>query len=198
MSPVSNPFAGKIATGTLSTATLNAGQLLRPFPEFQNVVISSWYVGNSTYNSLQARFQKRFGQGSGGGVINVAYTWSKLLSNTDSSAGASIQDWNNIAAGKSLSADNAAQRLVISYAVDLPLGKGKALFSGANSVVNAIISGWGVNGVTTFQSGLPLIITSGATNVLNSTFGAGTIRPNVVAGCEKSLPGSAVDRLSRV
>ena len=76
------------------------------------------------------------------------------------------------------------------------MGKGQALFRNANAVVNQIVSGWGINGVTTLQSGLPLAITSGATNVLSSTFGAGTIRPNVVAGCDKSMPGSAVDRLN--
>ena len=193
---VKNPFAGKILVGTLASGTLNAGQLLRPFPQYQNVQIPSWYVGNSTYNSLQARFQKRFGQSSGGGVFNVAYTWSKLLSNTDSVAGSAVQDWNNVAAGKSLSSDNAAQRLVINYVIDLPIGHGKALLPNLNGVLNQVVSGWGVNGITTLQSGQPLTITSGSTNILNSTFGAGTIRPNVVAGCKKDVGGSAVDRLN--
>ena len=194
LTQVSNPFSGKIATGALANPTVNAGQLLRPYPEFQNVQVPSHYVGNSTYNSLQTRFQKRFG--SEGGAVNVAYTWSKLLSNTDSSNNAAIQDWNNIAGGKSLSADNVAQRLVLSYVYDLPFGKGKALFRGAHGIADKLVSGWGVNGVTTIQSGLPLVITSGATNVLGSTFGAGPIRPNVVAGCDKSGHGSAVDRLN--
>src|SRR5208337_2618776 len=38
----------------------------------------------------------------------------------------------------------------------------------------------------------PLAITSAAPNVLSSLFGAGTIRPNVVAGCNKSVAGSIV------
>jgi hypothetical protein len=105
------------------------------------------------------------------------------------------QDWNNISAGKALDGNNAASRLVISYVYDLPFGKGKTLFGNAPTVVDAVISGWGVNGVTTIQSGFPLQITYGGTNNLG-TFGAGTVRPNVVAGCQETLPGSAVDRLN--
>jgi len=66
----------------------------------------------------------------------------------------------------------------------------------ARGIVNGLVSGWGVNGVTTFQSGFPLSISYGGNNILSSTFGAGTIRPNVIAGCRKSLSGSAVDRFN--
>ena len=199
LNQVPNPFRSVVLPGgTLASSTINAGQLLRPYPEYQNVGIPSWYVGNSTYNSLQAKFQKRL---THGGIIAVAYTWSKLISDTDSVAGAAAsntcQDYYNLAGCKSLSSDNAAQRLVISYTTDLPFGRGRALFNGANSVVNAIISGWGVNGVTTLQSGLPLSIQYGGTNVLGSTFGAGPIRPNVVAGCQENMPGSAEEKLTR-
>jgi hypothetical protein len=190
---VANPFAGQVLPGgTLASSTINAGQLLRPYPEYQNVAIPWYFVGFSNYESLQAAFQRRLGAA---GTINVAYTWSKLLSNTDSNAGAQVQDYNNLAAGKSLSADNVAQRLTIAYTADLPFGRGKALFGGANGVVNAIVSGWGINGVTTFQSGLPLSLSYGGTNDLG-LFGAGTIRPNVIAGCKETEPGSPEQRLT--
>ena len=67
---------------------------------------------------------------------------------------------------------------------------------GAGGVVNGLVSGWGVIGVTTIQSGFPLSISYGGNNILGSTFGAGTIRPNVIAGCQESLPGSPVDRFN--
>ncbi len=79
LTQVPNPFFGKIAIGPLANATVNAGQLLRPYPQYQNVLIPSWNVGNSTYHSLQTRFEKRFG--NLGGTLMVNYTWSKLLSN---------------------------------------------------------------------------------------------------------------------
>jgi len=53
-----------------------------------------------------------------------------------------------------------------------------------------------VNGVTTLQSGLPLSLTYGGTNDLTS-LGAGSIRPNVVAGCNPNEPGSAEQKETR-
>ncbi len=203
LTQVPNPFLGQIAIGPLANVTVNAGQLLRPYPQYQNVLVPFRNVGNSTYNSFQSRFEKRF---NNLGTLMVNYTWSKLLSDvgtasvigTFASPGGTngIQDWNDISSAKALDPNNASQRLVISYVYDLPIGRGRALLGSARGVINDLVSGWGVSGVTTIQSGFPLSITYGGNNVLNSTFGAGTIRPNVIAGCQKSLPGSAVDRFN--
>ena len=62
-------------------------------------------------------------------------------------------------------------------------------------VTGKLVSGWRVNGITTFQGGFPLPLTAQATT-LASTFGAGTTRPNVIAGCNKIIGGSAQSRLS--
>jgi hypothetical protein len=60
-------------------------------------------------------------------------------------------------------------------------------------LLNALVSGWGVNGISTFQSGAPLTFAV-ATNNTNS-FG-GTPRPNVVAGCDKTVSGTAQSRVN--
>lgn len=204
LTQVPNPFFGKITIGPLANATVNAGQLLRPYPQYQNVFNPFWNVGNSTYNSLQASFQERFG--NSGSTLMVNYTWSKLLSDVGTASvigtfavptGANgIQDWNNIASAKALDPNNVAQRLSIGYVYYFPIGSGRALMRSAHGVINNLVSGWGVSGITTLQSGFPLSISYGGNNILSSTFGAGTIRPNVIAGCQKSLPGSAVDRFN--
>ena len=200
LNQVTNPFAGLVSIGSLANSTINAGQLLRPFPQYQTVGVESLNIGNSTYHSLQTHFQKSFRRGN---TLMVNYTWSKALDNVGSlpvtgfaapAGGNSIQDWTNISANKALSPANVAQRAVIAYVYDLPFGRGRKLLGNANKVVSAIVSGWGLNGVTTIQSGQPLTITYSGTNILNSTFGAGGIRPNVVAGCEKTLPGSPIER----
>src|SRR5207249_11314150 len=95
----------------------------------------------------------------------AAYTNAKLISNTDtltdwleggtSGGSGPIQDWNNLKREKSLSAQDVAQRLVISYVLDLPFGKGKKYFSGVSGAGGKVVSGWGVDGVTTFQRGFP-------------------------------------------
>ena len=65
----------------LSGPTVAAGQLLRPYPQFGRVLELDPHDGKSNYNALQVSFLKRFG---GNGILSVAYTWSKLMSNTDS------------------------------------------------------------------------------------------------------------------
>jgi hypothetical protein len=77
--------------------------------------------------------------------------------------------------------------------MDIPVGKGRKYLSNANSFVNAAIGGWGVEGVTTIQSGFPLHF--GTNQNLTNSQGGGS-RPNVVAGCDESVSGSAQSRLN--
>jgi hypothetical protein len=106
-----------------------------------------------------------------------------------------LQNWHNLRAEKSLASYDVAHRAVISYVLDLPFGNGKKFFPGAAGLVDKVISGWGVNGVTTFQSGFPLFF-SALPTTLSTTFGAGAPRPMVVAGCNKEVNGRAQARLN--
>ena len=118
-----------------------------------------------TYNSLQATVTKRF---QGGGTLLVAYTNAKLMSNTDTLTSwleggttggvGGVQDWNNLAGERSLSSQDVSQRLVVSYVLDLPFGHGKKFLSGVTGVTGKLVSGWGFDGITTFQRGFPLKI----------------------------------------
>jgi len=198
---VSNPFHNYLSTtiGQLSATTVSAGQLLRPFPQYLGFTNSAPMVANSTYHSLQTKVERRF---KSGGTILATYTWSKLLSNTDtltswleSSTAGAVQDWNNIAAEKSLASYDVPHRVVVSYVLDLPVGNGRRFLGGAHGFANKTVSGWGINGISTFQSGFPLVLTAQPT-VLSTSFGAGTPRPNVVAGCSKFVSSSPVNRLN--
>src|SRR4029077_7964665 len=73
-----------------------------------------------------------------------------------------------------------------------PFGKGKKFFSGVSGPVGKIVSGWGVDGITTLQRGFPLKFFTFNPTVL---FGAGA-RPNRVPGCKAELSGSAESRLN--
>ena len=199
---VPNPFFGKLPAGansTLTGATIRAGQLLRPFPQYINVTNASPYTGNAIYNSLQAKYQKRF---NAGGTILVSYAWSKLIGNADGLSGflesqvGSVQNWSNLRAERAVVSFDVPQHLVVSYVYDLPFGKGKHFLGNVGGVADKIVTGWGVSGVTTLQSGYPLQITAQGNN-LSSFFGAGTIRPNFVGGCEQTISGSQQSRLNQ-
>jgi Carboxypeptidase regulatory-like domain len=191
--PITNPISSP--NPSLSTPTILAGQLDRPYPQYTNLQLAQFGCCGSTYNSLQATVTRRF---QGGGTLLVAYTNAKLLSDTDTQTSwlengntggvGQVQDWNNLKGEKSVSSQDVSQRLVVSYVLDLPFGHGKMFLNGLSGVANKVVSGWGVDGVTTFQRGFPLKISwSGSSTALeNAGLGISNVRPNVVAGCDKS------------
>ena len=195
---VPNPFFGIAALGPLSRSTTTLGQLLLPFPQFGSTADSGSYSGNSTYNSLQMKAEKRFG---GAGMVLAAFTFSKVISDIetvtkwlDNPGLADPQNWTNLRSEKSLSSYDSRRRMTIAYVNDLPFGKGKRFLPGVKGAADLLISGWGVNGTTTFQDGFPLNFT--ASPNLASGFNTG-LRPNIVAGCDSKIDGAAQDRLGR-
>ncbi len=196
---VANPFFDPVS-GTayaLGTATTTVGQLDRPFPQYLGLSYAGQGSYDSSYESFQLTVQRRF---AGAGSLLVAYTNSKLLSNTDTLtnwlevAAGGIQDNNNNRAERSRSSQDVPQRLVISYVLDLPFGHGKRFMSGATGFVDKVIGGWGVDGVTIFQSGFPLVFSNGAPN-FTTLYGGGS-RPNFVPGCNKGAPASGAAKLN--
>jgi len=201
LTPVPNPFFDS-ATGTafaLGSATTTIGQLNRPFPQYSSLRLAGQGNFDSSYNSFQLTVERRF---PSGGSLLVAYTNAKLLSDADTLtnwlevATGSIQDHTNLRGERSLSSQDVSQRLVISYVLDLPFGRGKRFLSSVSGVKEKIVGGWGIDGVTTFQKGFPLVFSNGAPNY-TTLFGAGS-RPNFVAGCNKGTSaGSKAAKLNQ-
>ena len=196
---VPNPFYDS-TTGTayaLSGPTTTVGQLSRPYPQYNSLRLAGQGNYDSTYHSLQLTAERRF---ASAGSLLVAYTNSKLISDADTltnwlevSTG-SIQDHNNLKGERSLSSQDVPQRLVISYVLDLPFGRGKKYLSDATGVMDKVVGGWGVDGVTIFQKGFPLVFGNGVANY-TTLFGAGS-RPNFVSGCSKGSPVSGSAKLN--
>jgi hypothetical protein len=133
--------------------------------------------GNMMYNSLQAVLQKTMGRGL---QYQVSYTYSKCMSDSTGYYGAwsnalsGSAYWQNIYDSKSEWAPcyYDATHILSAYAVyELPFGRGKALASDANKVVNAIIGGWAVSPIVTFRTGFPMPV-SGASDE-SGTFSRG-------------------------
>ena len=197
-SPVNN------LPGGLGQGNLIQGQLDRPYPQYSGLNLNGYGCCGSSYNALQATVKKRF---SAGGTMLVSYTNAKLMSNTDTLTSwleggttggvGGIQDWNNLAGERSLSSQDVSQRLVVSYVLDLPFGHGKKYLAGLNGFAGGFVSGWGLDGITTFQRGFPVKLSWGGGNALTAAgLGIGSLRPDVVSGCDKSVSGSAVRRLT--
>ena len=197
---VANPLAGKLATASsYNGATVDEGQLLRPYPQFGNITNAAANDGVSVYHSLQATYQKRFHTA---GTFFAAYTFSKLIGNVDSKTGfldanstGAYQDNTNLAGERSLESFDVPQRLVLNYSLQLPIGKNQKFLSNIGDGLNRVVNGWRLSSVTTFQSGYPLALTAQANDLANN-LGGGTIRPDRVPGCSAKVSGSALTRLN--
>ena len=208
---VPNPFFGSITnpSSPLSQPTVAAGYLLKPFPQYDRALADDPRRGFSSYNSLQISVNKRLWSD---GQIVGAYTWSKLISNTDNITSfldqgnifsGQVQDNTNIGrAERSLSAYDIPQNLTFAYVLPLPLGKGRAFAYDTNSVISNLIGGWNLQGLTTLRSGTPIGMVEFSSPIMQQ-FGAGNgfiwapgayIRPDVVPGCRKTVSGSRYTR----
>lgn len=188
---VPNPFFGIITNplAPLSQPRVQLGQLLKRWPQYTSVVpILPAFQGlepsadsfRSSYDALQLEFQKRY---SSGLQVQLAYTWSKNLTNTDSFEAGYLgpaigyQDNYNYAGERSLSAADVAHRLAIAHVYDLPFGKGKTFGSNWPGPVDKILGQWQFSGITTVASGYPMGISQ--TGQTTGAFGGGN-RPNWV------------------
>jgi hypothetical protein len=115
-------------------------------------------IGNSAYNSLQASLDKRFSHGL---QFTAAYTFSKSFDEASSFEG--ILNPIDPGRSRSLSTFDARHRIVLSYYWQVP----KSSFGG---VAGALVNGWALSGITTFQTGFPIRILSSADNELMYSF----------------------------
>jgi len=189
---VANPFFGQIPrSSSLGDPTIPLAQLLKPFPRFTTVSLYRNNVGNTNYNALQAKLEKRFSRGLS---FLMSFTRSKLIDEASSVFDASIltgpvanfpvADSLNRRLERDLSSGDIPNVFVTSFTYELPFGPGKAFRPGG--VWEAILRDWELSGVITLQSGLPLAVTQ-VTN-FNAFAGFGTQRPNRID--DPSLPSS--------
>jgi hypothetical protein len=142
---VANPFAGLLPGETLNNATAQRQQLLRPFPQFQNIDTRA-YDGSSRFDSAQFRLERRF---RGGYTVLGAYTWSDFkekvtrLNDTD-------PDYE-----ERLNNTQLPHRLVVNGIWEIPFGQGRHWGNESNPIVNGLIGNWSISAIWNWQSGRP-------------------------------------------
>lgn len=180
-----NPFRNQLPAGAI--AAFNATQIgrerfLRPFPHFDSVN-NSRFDGYSWYHSLQVNIEKRFSKGY---TMMGNYTFSKFMQASE------VLNQDDARPTEVISDFDRPHRLTVSGIWDLPFGKGRKFGQNVNSVGNALIGGWQLNGIYTYQSGSPLgfgnIIFNGDINNVALSRGEQTVERwfNTEAGFEKA------------
>jgi hypothetical protein len=183
---VANPFyLHPNAGGILAGPQVRRAQLLRPFPQFGEIVGARDTGGRSWYNGLVMSAKKRLTRGL---QFEGSYAWSKTLDFGEDT----VQNEYDKLASRAIAQTDIAHRFVVSYIYELPFGRGRPWANTSSGLANWLIGGWQVNGITTYQSGLPLAITASNT--------AGLFNPRTSAnnnGRSGKLSGRAQDRLVR-
>jgi hypothetical protein len=143
--PVANPFAGLLPQApSLNGATVTQQQLLLPFPQFQAITENDLSIGYASYDSLQAKIEKRFAQNF---HAVLSYTWDKALQATNYLNNG--QDPIHKLA-RTLSSFDEPYRISLSGGYELPK------LEHVNRYARGALGGWQANMITTWQAGRPV------------------------------------------
>ena len=166
-----------------SNATV--GQLLRPFPQFGAITTNCCLenLGQSTYNALQTKVERRFRNGLN---LLASYTYSKTITDADSSFSTltgfnsqvfGAQNPYNLRGEKAVSYQDIPHAFVLSYMYEFPVGPGKKYLN--HGVASKVLGGWQIGGVHRYQIGSPTVINEFATA---NPYSGGNYRLSAVSG----------------
>ncbi len=168
---VANPYLGIIpASSSLGGATIAQQQLLRAYPRFTNVALFRDNVGDSEYEALQTKLEKRLSHGL---TLTFAYTFSRLIDD------ASTYFSQTIFTGPTLTTIGAADAFNRKLERDVSTGDIPQVFSASWMYdIPRVwkISGWQLAGLVRIQSGDAVPVTQATNNL--SAFGYAVQRPN--------------------
>ena len=193
---VPNPFFGLPAGQgfNVTSPTVPRRQLLRPFPQFGDILMRQSTLGENTYNAAIFKFEKRVSNGWGG---RVNYTYSRIEDNQFgegnfySRNSTEAQDAYNIDAEYSIGILDVPHKLTFSPIIELPFGSGKRWATGGVSA--AILGNWVVSSVITLESGFPISLNANSNDL--SGLGGRMQRVNLGTG-DLETEGSRIDRIT--
>ncbi|HTS59341.1 MAG TPA: carboxypeptidase-like regulatory domain-containing protein [Terriglobales bacterium] len=139
---------------------------LQQYPQFGNgsygtgngVIINGYMRGDSEYNSLQTKVQKRL---TGHFTTLATFTWGKLMTNDGNppldfvgAHNGAPQDWRDLQYEHSVSPQDVKYQFTGEASYDLPVGKGQTV--NLEGVSNAILGGWTTNAILYLSTGVPV------------------------------------------
>jgi hypothetical protein len=130
------------------------GERLVPF----GPVTATRYIGESDYNALQTKIEKRFHKGLS---LLTSYTWAHAIDNTPGGIcnnGASARDCGpdnptNLNLDRGNAETDVRHRFTFANVWDFPLGRGRRWGSDMNRGLDAAVGGWQFNNIVVWQSG---------------------------------------------
>ena len=171
-------------TGFLTSASSNILDQLRPFRGYRGInMITPQF--NSNYHSLQVSGQRRF---TGASQVNLAYTWSKNLTDSPNDRTNAPQNSYDIRSEYQRATLDRKHVLSVNYIYELPFYRSQQGFTGK------LLGGWQASGILVYNSGLPF---SAVTSLFDAS-GLGNIpvlqagnRPNLLCDPNANAPHTA-------
>ncbi len=135
----------------------NQTQFVRPFPDLSAGTQDS-YEGQSMYNSLQTKLQKRYANGLN---FLATYTWSHALDDSGSPLGGGVGSRNTnlipLIDEYTNSAFDIRNRFTFNGFYELPFGRGRAHMN-HGGWTNFVAGGWATSLTFVAQSGSPFTV----------------------------------------
>src|SRR5262249_15786415 len=114
--------------------------------------------GNSSYEGLIARFQRRMETGFN---LQIAYTFAKTLADAwQSNVNAYAQIAASFRCNKGPATFDVRQRAVASAVWELPVGRGRRIGTHMPKAADLALGHWNITAITTFATGNPLYLTA--------------------------------------
>ena len=179
-------------------------------PQFSSLFAWS-SIGTSSYNALQFTLRHPTSHGL---TTDIGYTLSKSLDigsgaersnefSTDSFGDqVGIQNSWNPKRNKAPSDFDSRQLVTVDAVYQLPVGRGKALLSGANSLQDALLGGWQISGLSRWASPLPFTLFEPGytTNYQFNGFGVVTgpvqVKKHLVSGVPQVFAGNEASAIN--
>ncbi len=119
-------------------------------------IVQAEDAANSNYNALQASFRRTVGRLT----TSLAYTWSHSIDDSSDRFDSTFVDSNNLKEARASSNFDQRHLFNASIVYDLP-------FFTRPGLLHALLGGWEISDLTTFQTGTPF-------TVFNGLYGPGT------------------------
>jgi hypothetical protein len=185
-----------------------------PLYNFYQPQFSSLYawssIGTSSYNALQVSLRH---PASHGFTTDIGYTLSKSIDmgsgversnefSSDSFGGYGIQNSWNPKLNKGVSDYDSRQLVTVDAIYQLPIGRGKAVMSGAGGVAQALVGGWQISGLSRWASALPFSLEEPgwSTNWQLEGFGVNTgsvqVKKHLIDGAPQVFAGNTASTIN--
>ncbi len=161
------PYAGWVEQ--MTGCAPSVAQALRPFPQYcDNLQGLNENHGESQYNSLQLKLEKRFSHGF---FALVSYTLSKMTGSGSDNTQRDALTWSGAQGvispfererNDTISLQDTPHVLSAAFVYELPFGQGKKYLN-EGGVTNTLLGGWQVSTVFRYSSALPTFFRVGGT-----------------------------------